>query len=101
MAPVAKRALRSIPSSFRLHQQLKTFSTSPSSSDERSQDDDRILIKDLGQGIFNIQLNRPKKCNALDLHMFESIAETISKLQCNDYPEYKNMRCIIGGEGDR
>ena len=47
----------------------------------------------MGEGIYNIQLNRPKKYNALDLQMFESIAETISILQ-NDYKSM-NIRCII------
>ncbi len=61
------------------------------SNNATSDDEKRILIKDLGQGIYNIQLNRPKKCNALDMYMFESIAETISKLQSN----HEDMRCII------
>lgn len=54
---------------------------------------DRVLIKDLGNGIFNVQLNRPHKCNALDMQMFESIGETLSYLQ-RDYKNL-NMRCII------
>ncbi len=57
---------------------------------------ERVLIKDLGDGIFNIQLNRPKKCNALDMNMFESIASTISNLQMKNHGDIsKNVRCII------
>lgn len=94
---------------YNQHQQYsyhKSFSTTSASStiatnnnnrsihhDAHSIINDRIIIKDLGEGIYNIQLNRPQKCNALDLQMFESIAETISILQ-NDYKSM-NIRCII------
>lgn len=53
----------------------------------------RILLKDLGDGIYNVQLNRPAKYNALDMQMFESIGQTISILQ-KDYKKM-NVRCII------
>jgi hypothetical protein len=75
-----------------------TTSTAVSSSTSNSTQNDRIIIKDMGEGIYNIQLNRPKKCNALDIVMFESIANTISQLQSNHKCNNKknmDMRCII------
>lgn len=62
-------------------------------TDDNDDDRERVLMKDLGDGIFNIQLNRPKKRNALDMKMFESIASTISDLQ-TDHAQ-KGVRCII------
>lgn len=72
---------------FSIHSSIRTITTDTNEK--------RVLIKDMGQGIYNIQLNRPKKCNALDLEMFECIAETISTLQHDHQSAGKNMRCII------
>jgi enoyl-CoA hydratase/carnithine racemase len=53
----------------------------------------RVIIQDLGDGIFDVQLNRPQKLNSLDIKMFFDIGETLSIIQRN----YKkmNIRCII------
>lgn len=82
-------------------QLLSTSTADPSSSLNTSTNKNvvgvaktqRVLIKDLGEGIYNVQLNRPEKCNALDMQMFETIGETISALQ-KDY-KTMNIRCII------
>ena len=75
----------------------KSESDHQTTSNKDAKDDDdnqvRVLMKDLGDGIFNLQLNRPKKYNALDMKMFHSLASTLSELQ-TDYAS-KNIRCII------
>lgn len=49
-----------------------------------------ILINELENGIYHIQLNRPEKMNALSIEMFESITETAVSLKQN-----KTLRAVI------
>lgn len=82
-----------------------TFSsTSGNSKNERQasngedcDDDDieRVVIKDLGDGIKNVILSRPSKLNSLDMRMFESIAGAASKLR----DDTSARAIIVSGKG--
>eukprot|EP00804_Cyclotella_cryptica_P012360 CCRYP_010831-RA/>CCRYP_010831-RA protein AED:0.04 eAED:0.04 QI:142/1/1/1/0/0.33/3/712/258 len=66
--------------------------TIPASSNSN---DHRVKLSYLDQGIVHVQLSRPQKLNSLDMPMFESIAESASRLQ-ND----RTVRVVIlSGEG--
>ncbi|KAL3778851.1 hypothetical protein HJC23_001462 [Cyclotella cryptica] len=66
--------------------------TIPASSNSN---DHRVKLSHLDQGIVHVQLSRPQKLNSLDMPMFESIAESASRLQ-ND----RTVRVVIlSGEG--
>lgn len=56
---------------------------------------DRVRLIPLRRGIVHVRLSRPSKLNALDMDMFESVAEAASHLR-ND----KTLRAVVlSGEG--
>jgi len=64
-------------------------------SHKRHLSSSRITIKIDVDGIAHVQLNRPDKLNALDLEMFEAIAQ-----QASDLKQDKSIRAVIlSGEG--
>ena len=72
-----------------------TPSTKPSAQDLKDGPASRVETSINSDGICYVTLNRPEKLNALDLKMFEAIAETTSKLRNNC-----NIRAVIlRGEG--
>jgi enoyl-CoA hydratase/carnithine racemase len=77
----------------RLHQPCRSWSASP---DEPSSSSEPIVTTTFkSNGIAHVQLNRPKKMNALDLAMFEAIAETAERLAKD-----KSVRAVIlSGQG--
>ena len=55
----------------------------------------RVTVSDIGDGIKNVELNRPDKMNALDGDMFKAICYTASELRKD-----KSVRVvIISGKG--
>ncbi|GMR46634.1 hypothetical protein PMAYCL1PPCAC_16829 [Pristionchus mayeri] len=44
-----------------------------------------LLVKEIGDGVFNVQLNRPEKRNAINLEIWDEIGDVFSKLDtdCN------------------
>lgn len=68
-----------------------TFSSSSARKEEESDDHKSRIETDITpDGICHVILNRPEKLNALDLRMFEAIAETASNLH-ND----RSIRAVI------
>ena len=60
-----------------------------------SQQNERIQIHNLSNGIKHVELNRPEKLNSLDMKMFTAIADTVKSLM-ND----KSLRAIVlSGKG--
>lgn len=60
-----------------------------------SQQNERIQIHNLSNGIKHVELNRPEKLNSLDMKMFKAIADTAKSLM-ND----KSLRAIVlSGKG--
>ncbi|EED86480.1 predicted protein [Thalassiosira pseudonana CCMP1335] len=61
----------------------------------KTDDETRVKILPLGDGIVHVLLSRPKKMNSLDMSMFESIAEAAMMLK-----EDRDVRVVIvSGEG--
>lgn len=55
----------------------------------------RVLVKDVGDGIKHVQLNRASKRNSLDMNMFETISRTIRELRSDT-----QLRAVIlSGKG--
>lgn len=80
-----------------------TYTTKPSSSSSSSsaaknipnEDNVRVKILQLSDGITHVLLSRPSKLNSLDIPMFESIAEAASTVRRD-----KHCRVVIlSGEG--
>ena len=59
----------------------------------------RVLIQHLQDGIYNVKLHRPKKLNALDMKMFESIGEAAELLRENKGLDDPVRAVILSGEG--
>ena len=77
----------------RLISTTRTSTFSSSSAQKEGENDDqksRIETDITTDGICHVILNRPEKLNALDLRMFEAIAETASNLR-ND----RTIRAVI------
>lgn len=69
------------------------FASAPKREDASSkeeEEDRRVTVEIDKQGIARVTLNRPSKMNALDMHMFEAIAETAASLKNN-----KAIRAVI------
>ncbi|GMT26591.1 hypothetical protein PFISCL1PPCAC_17888 [Pristionchus fissidentatus] len=49
-----------------------------------------ILVADIGDGVFNVQFNRPKQLNAITMDLWREIGEVFTKLDTDD-----NCRAII------
>jgi hypothetical protein len=56
----------------------------------KTDDETRVKILPLGDGIVHVLLSRPKKMNSLDMSMFESIAEAAMMLK-----EDRDVRVVI------
>ena len=68
-----------------------TITIPPSANDQ----DIRVKISPLGNGITHVLLSRPSKLNSLDMPMFESVASAASQLK-----QDRNCRVVIlSGEG--
>ncbi|CAB9507574.1 Delta(3,5)-Delta(2,4)-dienoyl-CoA isomerase, mitochondrial [Seminavis robusta] len=74
----------------------RTFSASAEeSSSSEQQQQQRVTTTLQSNGIAHVQLNRPNKLNALDMAMFEAIAETAERLASD-----KSVRAVIlSGQG--
>ena len=63
----------------------------PTKQSAHSKDDEqRVKMLQLGQGITHVILSRPKKLNSLDMPMFEGIAEAAARLR-----EDRDLRVVI------
>lgn len=60
------------------------------SSSDGSNNEPRVIVNTDSQGIAQVQLNRPKQLNALDMKMFETISQTIKDLK-ND----RSIRAVV------
>ncbi|GMR46630.1 hypothetical protein PMAYCL1PPCAC_16825, partial [Pristionchus mayeri] len=49
-----------------------------------------LLVSDIGDGVFHVQLNRPKKMNAINLEIWDEIGDVFSKLDIDS-----NCRAVI------
>lgn len=63
----------------------------------------RVLVRHLGDGIYNVKLDRPNKMNALDMQMFESIGQAAELLRENNATsnslDAPVRAVILSGEG--
>ena len=57
------------------------FILDKSKNDWQTNIHNRVLLRHLGDGIYNVRLNRPEKMNALDMQMFESIGQAAQLLR--------------------
>jgi enoyl-CoA hydratase/carnithine racemase len=90
----AARASLAFPSGNRhgdLRLLCRLFSSSSGTGSKEKQDGPRVETSiDASTGICRVTLNRPKKMNALDMQMFEAIAQTASDLRSD-----RSIRAII------
>mmetsp|Transcript_6078 Transcript_6078/g.13239 ORF Transcript_6078/g.13239 Transcript_6078/m.13239 type:complete len:338 (-) Transcript_6078:137-1150(-) len=78
---------------------LRAFSSTPTDGGDDSageaDENERVVIKDIGDGIKHVILSRPNKLNSLDMKMFEAIAGAAAMLR--DDTTLRGI--IISGEG--
>lgn len=75
--------------------QARAFFSRASKATSSAADEDRVVVSVDSDGIAQVRLNRPEKLNALDLPMFEAIANAASDLKSD-----RKLRAdILSGNG--